>query len=79
MSEDTTKLALTLMEQTEMISLESKDEINYKISFLKPVKFSDIENEMLYGELKDRINKISSFKKRIFEATVEELHNICEN
>lgn len=75
--EEITKLALTLLEQTGMISLESDDEINYKIGFIKPVKLSDIEEHSLYSELTEKINESNNFKKRIFEATVEELHKIC--
>ena len=75
--EETIKLALTLLEQTGMISLESDDEINYKIGFIKPVKLSEIEEQSLYGELTERINYSNNFKKRIFEASVEELHEIC--
>ncbi len=76
--EETTKLALLLLEQAQMISLDSADEINYKIGFLNPVKLSDIEAENLFTELKERINEVNSFKKLISEASVEELHAICE-
>ncbi|MBR6163843.1 single-stranded-DNA-specific exonuclease RecJ [bacterium] len=75
--EETVKLALVLLEQVEMISLESEDEINYKVSFVKPVKFSDIEQENLYSELENRINEINSFRKRLYNASVDELHTIC--
>ena len=76
--EETTKLALALLEQAQMISLETEDEINYKAAFVKPVKFSDIEGESLYEELEERINEINNFKKRISDASVDELHSICE-
>ena len=76
--EETTKLALTLLEQTGVISLESEDEVNYKTALLKPVKLSELEEQGLYGELTEKIEETNNFKKRIFEASVEELHEICE-
>ena len=76
--EETIKLALTLLEQTGVISLESDDEVNYKTDLLKPVKLSELEEQNLYSELTEKIEETNNFKKRIFEASVEELHEICE-
>lgn len=72
-SDELTELCFDIFEAMGMIEVLGKDLFNYKIKFIKSIEFSKIQENEIYEEFQNEINKIYEYRQRLCNQPLDEI------